>query len=120
MSCYETQCHVQDLVAQEMGSDWKELLTGSSNNGEGENNAVKLDEKDVRRSNYCGTTWADATATCGVWCLGEDTDCPGNLKCFAETTCYYDEDLVPTVSPTVSPPTTESPISSDDPRNNRE
>lgn len=116
-TCFETQCHVQDIVAAEMGEDWKDMITGG---GREDGKPIKLDEKDARRNNFCGTTWADAASRCGQWCLGEDTDCPGNQKCFGDTGCYYDEDLKPTLSPTSSPPTSEAPILSNDPINNRE
>lgn len=90
-TCYETQCHIHDLVAAEFGDDWKDLLAGDSGE-DSDGKPVKLDENDVRRNNFCGTTWADATANCGTWCLGEDTDCPGDLTCFGDTGCYYDEE----------------------------
>lgn len=115
-SCYDTQCHIQDIVAAELGADWKEMLTDGLN----ADGTVKLDEKDARRNNFCGTSWADATDRCGTWCLGEDTDCPGNEKCFGDTGCYYDADLVPSMSPTLTPPTTKAPFPTDDPINNRE
>jgi hypothetical protein len=126
-TCYETGCNVQELVAAEMGEDWKELLSGSPDDNDDDSEAgkpkIELDEKDARRSNFCGSTWADASAQCGTWCLGEDTDCPGNLKCFGDTTCWYDADLMPSLSPTLSPPSpppSRSPIGSGDPINNRE
>eukprot|EP00804_Cyclotella_cryptica_P024481 CCRYP_017569-RA/>CCRYP_017569-RA protein AED:0.02 eAED:0.02 QI:244/1/1/1/1/1/2/6/1001 len=112
--CYETQCHVQDLAAKELGENWKEVLLGG-----GEEKPAKLSQDDPRRHNFCGTDWADANSKCNLWCLGEDTDCPPGLGCFGDTSCYYDDDLVPTLSPTVSPPTTDAPVTADDPINSQ-
>ncbi|KAL7519514.1 hypothetical protein ACHAWX_004266 [Stephanocyclus meneghinianus] len=110
--CYETQCHVQDLAAKELGENWKAVLMG-----EEEEKPAKLSQDDPRRHNFCGADWADANSKCSVWCLGEDTDCPPGLGCFGDTSCYYDDDLMPTLSPTVSPPTTYAPVTADDPIN---
>lgn len=123
-TCHETQCHIQDMMAAELGSDWKEVLTGQSKEEEGDKPTakIKLDENDARRTNFCGRDWADAASTCKTWCLGEDTDCPGSLKCFGDTSCYYDADLLPSVTPTISPsisPNTQAPVGKSDTRNNR-
>lgn len=112
--CYETQCHVQDLAAKELGENWKAVLMG-----EEDEKPAKLSQDDPRRHNFCGADWADADSKCSVWCLGEDTDCPPGLGCFGDTSCYYDDDLIPTLSPTVSPPTTNAPVTADDPINAR-
>ncbi|KAL7527431.1 hypothetical protein ACHAWF_002183 [Thalassiosira exigua] len=68
---------------------------------------------DPRRNQYCGVDWAQASSKCTRWCRGDDgpDDCPGGQTCFADTVCYYDDDLVPTASPIVTPSPSKSPIS---------
>eukprot|EP00804_Cyclotella_cryptica_P006850 CCRYP_010966-RC/>CCRYP_010966-RC protein AED:0.09 eAED:0.09 QI:59/0.92/0.86/1/0.85/0.8/15/815/1501 len=52
----------------------------------------------------------------------DDSKCPGGQTCFGDTTCYYSEDLVPTLTPTepqTLSPTTRAPSAYKDPANNR-
>lgn len=122
--CVSTVCNVLDLLAQTYGPDWRDEIRGQINglkgqDGSGGSGAMvpRLPRDDPRRNNYCGVNWGDASKSCTHWCAGEDDDCPGNLKCFGQTMCYYDEDLVPSASPlpwleTVTP--TRSPLVYDD------
>ena len=44
-----------------------------------------------------------------------DDECPVGQNCFADTSCFFDEDIVPTVSPIIEP--THSPEKSVPPTN---
>ncbi|KAL7547187.1 hypothetical protein ACHAWF_010511 [Thalassiosira exigua] len=118
--CFETKCHVQDLLRDELGEDWKEVVRGEGAEGGLETEEMaelsaekKMTADDPRRNSFCGTTWSDASSACSDWCRGDDRpgDCPDGRTCFADTICYYDEDLVPTASPLATPPPTGSPVS---------
>ena len=119
MECHDTACHVQDLAKAEYGEDWKEILMSSLSSEESSPQSVKLDYDDPKRKNFCGKSWFDANDNCAIWCLGEDSDCPPGQGCWGDTTCFYDDDLQPTTSPTTGPPTTEAPVVMSDPINNQ-
>ncbi|KAL7551450.1 hypothetical protein ACHAWF_015575 [Thalassiosira exigua] len=40
------------------------------------------------------------------FCVGStEVECPGGQSCFADTNCYFEQDIVPSASPTTFPPT---------------
>ena len=121
---------MQDLIRDEFGEDWKDMViefvgienvNNNNDNGEGGGSPPKMTTDDPRRNSYCGKDWTQASTKCTKWCLGNDdeNDCPSGETCYADTSCYYDDDLVPTVSPTLSPFSTKAPISQDHPANSR-
>ena len=100
-SCFETPCHIQDIVQLEFGDDWRVKVDYVS----------KMGTEDSRRKQYCGSTWIQASKECRQHCMGDDDDdCPAGQKCFADTNCYYEDDLVPTTRPVPSTPPTRSPV----------
>ncbi|EJK78081.1 hypothetical protein THAOC_00038, partial [Thalassiosira oceanica] len=110
------------LLAETYGSDWRDEIRGQINGSKGQGGSgammPRLPSDDPSRNNFCGVSWGDASKSCEHWCAGEDDDCPGNLKCFAQTMCYYDEDLVPSASPLPRSETdapTNPPLDYDDP-----
>ena len=57
-SCYGgLACNVQDILA----------IEDESSSGEGEEEEVRIPKNDVRRKNFCGKSWGDASATCSDW-----------------------------------------------------
>ncbi|KAL7541833.1 LOW QUALITY PROTEIN: hypothetical protein ACHAXR_011262 [Thalassiosira sp. AJA248-18] len=104
--CFDTGCHVQDILQVELGDDWREIVDAAANGG----SIGKLSDDDPKRNLYCGISWGQASTKCTTWCRGGDDDCPRGEKCFAETTCYYDDDLVPTMQPVVTLSPSRSPI----------
>ena len=108
--CYETGCHIQDLVMAEFGQDWREQVISSlATDGSGVS-VTKMDPSDPRRNQFCGISWNQASTKCTQHCMGEDDECPGGQKCFGDTNCYYDDDLVPTSSPIVTIAPSRSPV----------
>jgi len=109
-SCYGgLACNVQDFIEEE-DTDAASTTVGGGGGGD---ETTKIDKNDPRRSNYCGKDWTDASTTCKTehWCPdADDSLCPAGMSCFAETSCVYEEDLVPTTTPVVEP--TVSPITS--------
>jgi len=80
---------------------------------------AKMDPGDPLRFNSCGTSWDNADARCGMWCWGEESDCPPGEGCFGDTSCYNDAGLVPSPVPTTYPPTSRTPTVRADPTNYR-
>ena len=83
MICHYAECHYQDLIKiQEEEEKLNEISTQQQL-------LIGAGPNDPIRNNFCGKTWDDASAKCGVWCLdGDRTTCPGEETCFADTTCY--------------------------------
>ena len=114
-SCYGgLACNVQDFITEEDTTDDATSAAEGGGGGRGEETTDQIiDKNDPRRSNYCGTDWTDASTTCNPehWCPeADDSLCPSGMTCFAETSCLYEEDFVPTITPVVEP--TVSPITS--------
>ena len=108
-TCFETSCHLQDLVTMEFGDDWREMVIASVGKG-GSGSVSKLSPDDPRRNQYCGLSWNQASAKCTQHCMGDDDECPGGQKCFGDTNCYYEEDLVPSMAPIITLTPTRSPV----------
>ena len=106
--CYSflSNCNFVDMMG---GPEGAALASKPS----GGNSKIGLDANDPARSNFCGTDWNDAIASCSKedhWCrAGSDSECPGGKVCYAGTDCKYVADLHPTMSPTDLP--TMSPMS---------
>ena len=107
MVCAYSECHLHDVLASETENQEKQGLLAQKQ--EEHKILAASDPNDPMRNNFCGVTWEDASARCGVWCMGEESDCPVGEGCFAQTTCYSDAGLVPSQSPTTYSPTTRSP-----------
>lgn len=107
MVCAYSDCHLHDVLASETENQEKQGLLEQQK--EEHKILVASDPEDPIRNNFCGSTWEDASAKCGMWCMGEESDCPAGEGCFAQTTCYSDAGLVPSQSPTTYSPTTRSP-----------
>ena len=100
---------MHDIVKKELGDDWKQTVTGIV--GGGSSNSGPMSLTDPRRNQYCGLSWGQASTKCHKWCMGEEKDaCPRGQKCFADTTCYYDDDIQPSMSPISTWSPTRSPI----------
>lgn len=112
MVCAYSECHLHDVLAGEAENQEKQGLLAQQQ--EEQKILVASDPNDPIRNNFCGVTWKDASAKCGMWCMGEESDCPVGEGCFAQTTCYSDAGLVPSESPTTYSPTTRSPTPRND------
>jgi hypothetical protein len=56
-------------------------------------------------TNFCGSTWSDAAATCGQQCpIGNDSECPSGKRCFTGVTTCGSPTQAPVVVPTIIPP----------------
>jgi len=121
-NCFDTGCNVLNIVKADLGDDWKALVTGMVGGGAGGDGVVgKMSPDDPGRTNFCGLDWGQASVKCTQWCRGNDEpgDCPRGQKCFADTSCYYDDDLAPTMSPFATFSPTKSPILRSNPANER-
>lgn len=101
--CHYSDCHLHDIMNKIKEQESKGQLSPKKQS------LANSDPNDPIRNNFCGSNWEDASAKCGQWCFGEETECPPGQGCFAETTCYSDAGLVPSPYPTTYSPTTRTP-----------
>jgi len=81
------------------------------NGGEKEQDDILASELDNALENYnelqyhffCGFSWYHADATCSMFCpLGDKSDCPEGMECYANTRCDGRDTPPPTISPAPS------------------
>jgi len=104
LSCFETTtCNAHELLIELLGQEGVDSLIGGD---EEKGISGKMDPNDPRRNNFCGTSWGSANSECSQACPGgEDTDCPPDMGCYGDLSCYFDDDLMPTFAPTTYKPT---------------
>ena len=108
--CYITTCNIQDVVKEELGDDWVAVLAAYVEGGKGEGERPeRLSPDDPQRNNFCGYDHGHASVACDTWC-DRDVQCPAGQNCYSTTTCYYDDDLQPSMSPITTPPPTRGPL----------
>lgn len=94
------------------GCHFVDMMTGGEEQNQPTNKPTlpKLEPEDPARSNYCGSSFADAESSCfkdDHWCpSGGDGDCPAGKSCFASTSCKFVTDLEPSRAP-IRQPTAE-------------
>jgi len=116
------ECNIQDLVRAEIEKEGLAGVDGFSVDEHGDSisdnvniehddeeetdvpeipEKIVLDAKDPKRHNFCGRTWEEADKLCSIHCP-EGTECQDPFSCYADTGCYFDKDLVPSATPTVT------------------
>lgn len=90
------------------GCNFVDMMTGGEQNqSTNKPKLPTLDPEDPARSNYCGSSFADAENSCfedDHWCpSGGDGDCPSGKLCFASTSCKFVADLEPSRAPIPAP-----------------
>ena len=103
---YSDMCHLHDILKDELDKEAMEL------NNLQKQKLSQLPPEDPKRYHSCGTTWYDANDRCKRWCWGDlnnKDECPEGQTCYADTNCYEDAGLVPSLPQYVCPDSSRAP-----------